>query len=298
MNAPASSSRKLQTGLFEIDLSSGQVHKNGRKVPLQEQPFRVLAMLLERPGEIVTREELQASLWPADTFVSFDEGINTAIRKLRVVFGDSADNPRFIETIPRRGYRFIAPAVTSDSAATQLPTTAPEASGALGTAESPAVGTQHYLDSRTVVGRTILFYGDVQRLGAGGVARKRYVVLAASGVVLLLAASFVFWWLSPLAPPRVLRTTQLTHFAHASGVGGITSDGARIFFLARESGHWNLMQVPMSGGESQPFPSPFRSAIIMDVSPDRSEFLVASFTERSGPFEFWTLPVVGGSPRR
>ena len=298
MEAPTSFGRRVRAGLFEVDLGSGEVHKNGRKVPLQEQPFRVLAMLLERPGEIVTREELQASLWPADTFVSFDEGINTAIRKLRVVFGDSADNPRFIETIPRRGYRFIAPAVTSDSAATQLPTTAPEASGALGTAESPTVGTQHYLDSRTVVGRTILFYGDVQRLGAGGVARKRYVVLAASGVVLLLAASFVFWWLSPLAPPRVLRTTQLTHFAHASGVGGITSDGARIFFLARESGHWNLMQVPMSGGESQPFPSPFRSAIIMDVSPDRSEFLVASFTERSGPFEFWTLPVVGGSPRR
>jgi TolB-like protein/DNA-binding winged helix-turn-helix (wHTH) protein/Tfp pilus assembly protein PilF len=109
MEAPTSFGRRVRAGLFEVDLASGEVHKSGRKVPLQEQPFRVLAMLLERPGEIITREELQASLWPADTFVSFDEGINTAIRKLRVVFGDSADNPRFIETIPRRGYRFIAP---------------------------------------------------------------------------------------------------------------------------------------------------------------------------------------------
>lgn len=109
MEVPASSRRRLRSGLFEVDLASCEVHKSGRKVPLQEQPFRVLALLLEHPGEVITREELQAKVWPADTFVGFDEGINTAIRKLRVAFGDSADNPRFIETIPRRGYRFVAP---------------------------------------------------------------------------------------------------------------------------------------------------------------------------------------------
>ncbi len=300
MEAPTRFGRRVRAGLFEVDLASGEVRKSGRKVPLQEQPFRVLAMLLERPGEIVTREELQASLWPADTFVSFDEGINTAIRKLRIVFGDSADNPRFIETIPRRGYRFIAPAVTSDSAATQLPTTTPEASGASGKAELPTVETQpvHYLDNRTVVGRTVLFYGDVGRLGASGVARKRYLVLAASSLAVLMAALFIFRWLSPL-PPRVLRTTQLTHFAHVDAWGGINSDGARIFFLAREGGRSSLMQVPIAGGESQPFPSPpLPNPLILDVSPDRSEFLVGSYTARTGPWEFWTLPVVGGSPRR
>jgi TolB-like protein/DNA-binding winged helix-turn-helix (wHTH) protein/Tfp pilus assembly protein PilF len=109
MEALSSSGRRVRTGLFEIDLSSGEVHREGRKVPLQEQPFRVLAVLLERPGEVVTREELQARLWPADTYVGFDEGLNTAIRKLRVAFGDSANNPRFVETVPRRGYRFVAP---------------------------------------------------------------------------------------------------------------------------------------------------------------------------------------------
>lgn len=109
MDARVGSSRRVRAGLFEIDLISGKIHKNGSKVPLQEQPFRVLAMLLERPGEIITREELQARLWPADTYVGFDEGLNTAVRKLRVAFGDSAENPRFIETIPRRGYCFIAP---------------------------------------------------------------------------------------------------------------------------------------------------------------------------------------------
>src|ERR1039458_9437167 len=109
MEAPASFGHRVRAGLFEVDLGSREVHKSGRKVGLQEQPFRVLAMLLERPGEVITREELQARVWPADTFVSFDEGINTAIRKLRIAFDDSADNPRFIETIPRRGYRFVAP---------------------------------------------------------------------------------------------------------------------------------------------------------------------------------------------
>src|ERR1700677_1744179 len=120
MNPPASSSRQVRTGLFEIDLASSQLHKNGRKLPLQEQPFRVLAILLESPGEVVTRQELQARLWPADTYVGFDEGLNTAIRKLRTAFGDSAGNPRFIETLPRQGYRFIAP-ITETMPADGLP---------------------------------------------------------------------------------------------------------------------------------------------------------------------------------
>ena len=106
METPASSSRRVYAGLFEIDFGSGEVHKEGRKVQLQEQPFRVLAVLLEHAGEVVTRDQLQAKLWPADTYVGFDEGLNTAIRKLRVAFGDSAENPRFIETVSRRGYRF------------------------------------------------------------------------------------------------------------------------------------------------------------------------------------------------
>jgi TolB-like protein/DNA-binding winged helix-turn-helix (wHTH) protein/Flp pilus assembly protein TadD len=109
MDAPPGFSRRIRTGLFEIDFASGELHKEGRKVPLQGQPLRVLAILLERPGEVISREELQTRLWPAETYVSFDEGLNTAIRKLRVALGDTAENPRFLETIPRRGYRFIAP---------------------------------------------------------------------------------------------------------------------------------------------------------------------------------------------
>jgi TolB-like protein/DNA-binding winged helix-turn-helix (wHTH) protein len=121
MDPLASSRRRVRTGLFQIDFASGELHKEGRKVPVQEQPFRVLAILLERPGEVVTREQLQAKLWPADTYVGFDEGLNTAIRKLRVAFGDSAENPRFIETVSRRGYRFVAPVSEAVAAILQPP---------------------------------------------------------------------------------------------------------------------------------------------------------------------------------
>jgi TolB-like protein/DNA-binding winged helix-turn-helix (wHTH) protein/tetratricopeptide (TPR) repeat protein len=95
-------------GAFDADLSSGELHKHGHKVKLQEQPFQVLVMLLERPGTVITREELRARLWPADTFVDFDTGLNSAIKKLRDALGDSAEDPVYVETLPRRGYRFIS----------------------------------------------------------------------------------------------------------------------------------------------------------------------------------------------
>ena len=108
--AMAESSRKsVRFGLYEVDVASGELRKNGAKVRLQEQPFQVLVALLERPGEVVTREDLRQRLWPADTFVDFDHSLNTAINKLRDALGDTAGNPRFIETLARRGYRFIAP---------------------------------------------------------------------------------------------------------------------------------------------------------------------------------------------
>src|SRR6266702_771071 len=104
----------LRFGVFEVDVRAGEVRKQGIRIKLQEQPFHLLTVLLQRPGEVVTREELRNQNWPADTFVDFDNSLNTAINKLREALGDSADNPRFIETLPRRGYRFIAPVTGLD----------------------------------------------------------------------------------------------------------------------------------------------------------------------------------------
>jgi len=101
--------RIVRFGVFELDLRTGELRKSGLRVSLQDQPLQVLTMLLERRGELVTRDELRRRLWPADTFVDFEQGLNAAVKRLRYVLGDSADVPRFIETLPRRGYRFAAP---------------------------------------------------------------------------------------------------------------------------------------------------------------------------------------------
>ena len=96
-------------GVFELHLRSGELRKAGKRIGLQEQPLRTLTLLLERPGDLVTREELRQRLWPNGTFVDFEHGLNAVVNRLRDTLGDSADTPRFIETVPRRGYRFIAP---------------------------------------------------------------------------------------------------------------------------------------------------------------------------------------------
>jgi TolB-like protein/DNA-binding winged helix-turn-helix (wHTH) protein/Flp pilus assembly protein TadD len=112
---------RLRFGVFELDLQAGELRKHGLRVRLQEQPFQVLAMLLEHAGEVVTREELQKNLWPADTFVDFDHGLNKAINKIREALGDSAESPRFVETVSRRGYRFIAEVRVADTAPVRSP---------------------------------------------------------------------------------------------------------------------------------------------------------------------------------
>jgi TolB-like protein/DNA-binding winged helix-turn-helix (wHTH) protein len=120
---PMLTRRLVRFGVFEVDLTSGELRRQGVRIRLQEQPFQALVALIERPGEVVTREELQKRLWPGDTVVDFDRGLNKAINRVREALGDDADNPRFIETLPQRGYRFLAhvetaPAETTSPAVT------------------------------------------------------------------------------------------------------------------------------------------------------------------------------------
>jgi DNA-binding winged helix-turn-helix (wHTH) protein len=105
---PVPTAHKIRFGAFELDRQSGELFKHGTKLKLQGQPIAVLTLLLERPGELVSREEIRKHLWPEDTFVDFEHSLNTHIKKLRQVFDDDAETPRYIETLPRRGYRFIA----------------------------------------------------------------------------------------------------------------------------------------------------------------------------------------------
>jgi TolB-like protein/DNA-binding winged helix-turn-helix (wHTH) protein/Tfp pilus assembly protein PilF len=142
---PSKSASLVRFGPFEVDFHAGELLKNGRRIRLQDQPLQVLAMLLEKPGEVVTREELRQRLWPADTFVDFDHGLNNAINRLREALNDSADARRFIETLPRRGYRFIAelssvtPAPIEESP--QVPSAERSIAPTLGVPRLPAIVT-------------------------------------------------------------------------------------------------------------------------------------------------------------
>jgi DNA-binding winged helix-turn-helix (wHTH) protein len=134
--------RLLRFGIFEVDLTAGELRKNGARIRLQEQPFQVLTALLQNAGQVVTRDELREKIWPADTFVDFDHSLNTAVNKIREALGDSASSPRFVETLARRGYRFIAH-VDSVAAATTVSAPAQD-KGTRAGAPAP-----HGLDSAT-----------------------------------------------------------------------------------------------------------------------------------------------------
>jgi serine/threonine protein kinase/DNA-binding winged helix-turn-helix (wHTH) protein len=163
---------RLRFAVFELDLKSGELHKSGQRVVLQEQPLQVLRILLENAGAITTREEIQQQLWPNDTVVEFDHSINAAIKKLRVALGDSADNPKYIETIARRGYRLMVPVE-------RLGSTAGDASGP-GVVESshdgPGIvssshdgtGVQPQLETAGLTGKTVSHYRVLEVVGGGG----------------------------------------------------------------------------------------------------------------------------------
>ena len=111
MKSPTPDAHVFRFGVFELDARSGELRRHGLKIRLPDQSFQILRALLMRPGELVTRDELRQLLWTAETFVDFEVGLNSAVRKLREALDDSADNPRFVETVPRRGYRFVGPVI-------------------------------------------------------------------------------------------------------------------------------------------------------------------------------------------
>lgn len=189
---PSPERRVVRFGLFEADFEQRILTKAGLRVRLQEQPFQVLAMLLERPGELVTREQIRQRLWPADTFVEFDGGLNTATKKLRAALGDLADNPRFIETIPRRGYRFLAPVTTQASVPQTDPARPHEISPSDSESKIESTATE-------VVGAV-----DAENVPAAGVDRatagtetrskRRVSMLALTSCVLCAAVLVVLSW--------------------------------------------------------------------------------------------------------
>src|SRR5215470_5011344 len=161
--------RLVRFGAFEANFTTGELRKHGIRVKLQDQPFQVLKILLLRPGELVTREELRRSLWSSGTFVDFDNGLNAAINRLREALGDSAEDPKLIETLPRRGYRFIG-AVSEPAAADSRPLAPANPPGEVQNAPvaaGPAAGIAQEMRS-VATGQTVSHYRILARLSSGG----------------------------------------------------------------------------------------------------------------------------------
>src|SRR5215472_6565357 len=281
VNTNATEERRVyRFGLFEADLEQGTLTRQGAAVKLQEQPFRILALLLESRGEVLTREELRKKIWPDGTYVEFDGSMNTALMKLRAALNDSADNPVFIETVPRKGYRFIAPVEL--------------------VAEDPTITTAIRIESKEEVLEGL----ETAANEAEAVPEKRpaerrpgprwWEALA----ILAGVAALRTYVMGPRPEPRVQAVQQLTHSGQVDPWGKLVTDGSRIYFVVRDVTGWNLMQTSVEGGSIQRTPTPFDNTRIFDLSPDHSQFLIGQLTHRGEETALWLWPVQGGAPRR
>ncbi len=272
---------KLRFEVYEADPRSGELRKHGTRIPLEERPFRALLILLGRANELVTREELQKELWSSDTFVDFDHGLNTAIRKIRLALNDRAIAPRFIETVGRRGYRFLA-RVEQESGA------APERI----LAESPGI-----------VPITALPRAQEAAVAAGPGARetrkadfsRRVLILTIAACAILLLLAYLYRPALPL--PRVTGVVQLTKSGGAERREPLYTDGPRLYYQSTGplAADWQLRQVLLNGNEDTPADIPAGRFRVRGLSPDDTEFLALSNDEQS---TVWTIPVANGSPHR
>ena len=250
---------------FEVCPQERRIWKHGTKLKLHGQPLQILLMLLERPGEVLTREDIRKRLWPKETFVDFEHSVNTAIKKLRQILGDSAQAPRFVETLPGVGYRFVAK-VEWPLESAGVPETVPATGISLA---KPRAHTQ-------------LWY--------------RAVGLTVATTFALFILAYYFFY--PLPVPRGIQVTEITHSGKVDAWGGLVFDGARLLFLERAGDHWNLMQTSATGGPAVTVNAPFQNTRILDISPDNSQLLIASFVERDASLPIWIMPLQGGPPRR
>src|SRR5271167_3320780 len=272
MPMPANSSARLRVGEFEVDLRCREVRRNGATITLQGRPCQILAELLQRPGEVVTREEIRQKLWPSDTFVDFEHGINTAVNKLRQALGDNAENPRFIETLPRVGYRFIAQVeMAEDNDARQ----------GLGV---PRLSTQHGTPP------------------ARYLQKRRHVAAVAGALIALLATAALALFSSSFSgrhtdEPRKL-WVQITDFADSATSPAISADGRMIVFIRGPEtflsrGQIYIKQLP--DGRPNQLTHDAANKMAPAFSPDGSR-IAYTVTDKSAGWNTWVVPVPGGEP--
>ena len=264
MASPAHPPPVICFGQFELDGASGELRKAGISLKIRPQPFRVLQLLAERPRQIVSRDEIRKCLWGGNTFVDFDGGINSCMNQIRMTLGDDTEKPRYIETIPRRGYRFVA-AVRSEF---------PAGRAAIADVHAPELD---------VVSKPQREFGEASRKS------KLVAGLMAAGLALALILGFYEW--TSRSAPRELRETQLTANSSDNPVTGdaISLDGKYLAYSDKQGVHLKLLAT----GETQTL-SQISSDWYFAWYPDSTRFL-GSEIARHG---LWIFSVIGGTPRK
>jgi len=279
--------RVFRFGPFELSERQAELCKSGVRIKLQEQPFRVLVELLANSGNLVSREDLHKKLWPADTFVDFDVGLNSAIRKLRQALGDDADNPRYIETLAKRGYRFVAPVSDNSSALPTVQDSAPEAT------DSPPVDNPPFLDS-----------GNLSNRFAAPKAQRWYWVLAASCALALLIYGGVTAWRRTNTAPLATEQRITANPQEAPVTGAVVSRDGKYVAYSDTTG---VYVRHIDTGETRPLQLP-KGFDVVPTSwfPDGTNLLLSSGETLQGAGRInpegvptlWKVSLLGGDPRK
>lgn len=273
---PVGGKQTYRFGSFELDTQCGQLRRDGVGLKLQGQPVQILEVLLETPGELVTREQLRDRLWSSDTFVDFDHSLNTAIKRLRQALGDEADTPRYIETLPRRGYRFI---------------------GELCPETIPNVDTEPVKED--IVSKVAATMADAAMDAASNSRRHRRIVwwITATIAVLLLSAAAVYWLTKPMPLPHIVASHALTKtkFRKLWGQNLLLTDGVNLYFQEKELS--NVKSVNLAGGETSEVQIPWKQALLRDISSGGSGLLFSVYDANSKDFDAWIQPLPPGSAR-
>jgi DNA-binding winged helix-turn-helix (wHTH) protein/Tol biopolymer transport system component len=275
MPTPVRASSRLRAGEFEVDLRCGEVRRNGEKIRLQQRPFQILVALMQHPGEVVTREELRQNLWPDDTFVDFEHGINTGVKKLREALGDDAESPRFIETLPRYGYRFIPPVEIVES------------NGLSAEAGTPATQLPEK-DEKPAPKRR--WPGVAVAAAAGLIA----LIIVGSGAVFLALR----WQRSKSSGSGAWE--QITKFSDSATQPALSPDGRMIAFIRGPETFVTPGQIYVKilpDGEPVQLTHDNLPKMAPVFSPDGSRIAYTA-TDRSSDWDTWVVPVLGGEPRK
>ena len=277
MSSPAESQRIIRFAEFEIDMRTAEVRQNGHKFVLQGQPFQVLAILLERPGELVTREDLKKRLWSSDTFVDFDHSLNKAVNRLRETLSDSAGTPRYIETLPRRGYRFIAE-VTRDESPGMPSSDAP-----------PENGVGHITPSPDA--------------GEATVSMRGWKIVATIALSFLAAAAAWRFLPRPHSTGPLsfenLEVTRLTNNGTVSKVA-ISPDGRYVAYVPNPDGNGALrLRQVATGSDTQILPPDLGLFVGLSFSPDGNYIYFVRSDRNDISFRYlYSVPSLGGNPRK